>query len=586
MELNILNRVNSPKDLKRLDEEELMLLAEEIREVIIEKVSQTGGHFGPNLGMVEATIAMHYVFNSPVDKIVYDVSHQCYPHKILTGRKHGFIDPEQFGSITGYSSPRESEHDFFTVGHTSTSISLACGLAKARDVLGQKENIIAVIGDGSLSGGEAYEGLNNAAASGKNMIILVNDNDMSIAVNHGGLYKNLAELRASNGTCENNFFKSLGFDYRFVPNGHDIDALINVFSEVKDSEKPVVIHMYTLKGKGYKHSELNKEGFHYVGPFNLETGKPINQATGENYAQITDAFLCEKAKNDGKVVAITAGTPSVVGLSKFRYEFPDQFMDVGIAEEHAVALASGLASQGAKPVLGFYSSFIQRTYDQLSQDLAINHNPALILVFGGGISAADITHLGVFDIAMISNIPNIVYLAPTTKEEYLAMVEWGLEQNEHPVVVRVPGGPVISTNTPIKTDFSELNQYQKMNDGNKVAILALGSFFALGQKVQEQLKSITGSEATLINPRFASGIDEKLLTQLLANHQVVVTLEDGVLDGGFGEKISRFYADKEMKVLNYGATKEFTDRDDIKALYERYRLKEDLIIEDIKGLLK
>lgn len=586
MELNILNRVNSPKDLKALNQEDLPLLADEIRQVIIEKVSQTGGHFGPNLGMVEATIAMHYVFNSPVDKIVYDVSHQCYPHKILTGRKHGFIDPEQFKSITGYSSPRESEHDFFTVGHTSTSISLACGLAKARDVLGQKENIIAVIGDGSLSGGEAYEGLNNAAASGKNMIILVNDNDMSIAVNHGGLYKNLAELRASNGTCENNFFKSLGFDYRFVPNGHDIDALINVFSEVKDSEKPVVIHMYTLKGKGYKHSESNKEGFHYVGPFNLETGKPLHSFSGENYGQITDAFLCEKAKADSKVVAITAGTPGVVGLSQFRYEFPEQFMDVGIAEEHAVALASGLASQGAKPVLGFYSSFIQRTYDQLSQDLAINNNPALILVFGSGISGADVTHLGVFDIAFVSNIPNIVYLAPTTKEEYLAMVEWGLEQNEHPVVVRVPGGPVISTTESIKADFSELNQYRKMNDGNKVAILALGSFFALGQKVQEQLKSITGIEATLINPRFASGIDEACLTQLLANHQVVVTLEDGVLDGGFGEKISRFYADKEMKVLNYGATKEFTDRDDLKVLYERYRLREDLIVEDIKGLLE
>ena len=585
MELNILNRINSPKDLKALNQEDLPLLADEIRQVIIEKVSQTGGHFGPNLGMVEATIAMHYVFNSPVDKIVYDVSHQCYPHKILTGRKHGFIDPEQFASITGYSSPKESEHDFFTVGHTSTSISLVCGLAKARDVKGEKENIIAVIGDGSLSGGEAYEGLNNAAASGKNMIILVNDNDMSIAVNHGGLYKNLAELRQSNGTCENNFFKSLGFDYRFVTNGHDIDALINVFSEVKDTEKPVVIHMYTVKGKGYKPSESNKEGFHYVGPFNLETGKQLYSFNGENYGQIIDNFLCEKAKTDEKVIAITAGTPGVVGLNKFRYEFPEQFMDVGIAEEHAVALASGLASQGAKPVLGLYSSFIQRTYDQLSQDLAINNNPALILVFGSGISSADVTHLGVFDIALVSNIPNIVYLAPTTKEEYLAMVEWGLEQNEHPVVVRVPGGPVISTKEEVAPNFSQLNCYQKMNDGSKVAILALGSFYTLGQNVQEKLKSITGIEATLINPRFASGIDEALLTQLLANHQIIVTLEDGVLDGGFGEKISRFYADKEMKVLNYGATKEFTDREDINLLYERYRLREDLIVEDIKRLL-
>ena len=585
MEFTILNRVNSPSDLKQLSEQELVVLAKEIREVIINKVSQTGGHLGPNLGMVEATIAMHYVFNSPVDKIVYDISHQCYPHKILTGRKHGFIDANQFQSITGYTSPKESEHDFFTVGHTSTSISLACGLAKARDIKGAKENIIAVIGDGSLSGGEAYEGLNNAAASGKNMIILVNDNDMSIATNYGGLYQNLADLRQSNGNCENNFFKSLGFDYHYVADGHDIKALIDVFSKVKDTNQPVVIHMNTVKGKGYEASEMNKEAFHYVGPFDLQSGKPLSNMTKESYTQITDQFLSQKAKRDNQVIAITAGTPSTVGLSQFRYECPEQFMDVGIAEEHAVALASGLASQGAKPVLGFYSSFIQRTYDQLSQDLAINNNPALILVFGGGISSADVTHLGLFDIALTSNIPNIVYLAPTTKEEYLAMVEWGLEQNGHPVIVRVPR-EVVSTNENIIPDFSELNKYQKVIDGNKVAILALGSFYQLGSSLQEQLKNETGIEATLINPRFASGVDEELLTELLTNHEIVVTLEDGILDGGFGEKISRFYSDKSMNVLNYGATKEFTDRVNLNELYERYRLREDLMIEDIKKILK
>ena len=585
MEFTILDRVDSPSDVKQLSEQELVVLAKEIRELIINKVSQTGGHLGPNLGMVEATIAMHYVFNSPVDKIVYDISHQCYPHKILTGRKHGFIDANQFQSITGYTSPKESEHDFFTVGHTSTSISLACGLAKARDIKGAKENIIAVIGDGSLSGGEAYEGLNNAAASGKNMIILVNDNDMSIAVNYGGLYQNLAHLRQSNGNCENNFFKSLGFDYYYVAEGHDIKALIDVFSKVKDSNHPVVIHMNTVKGKGYEASEMNKEAFHYVGPFDLQSGKPLSSMTKESYTQITDQFLSQKAKRDNQVVAITAGTPSTVGLSQFRYECPEQFMDVGIAEEHAVALASALASQGAKPVLGFYSSFIQRTYDQLSQDLAINNNPALILVFGGGISSADVTHLGLFDIALTSNIPNIVYLAPTTKEEYLAMVEWGLEQNEHPVIVRVPR-EVVSTHETVNPDFSDLNKYQKVIDGNKVAILALGSFYQLGASLHKQLKNETGIEATLINPRFASGLDEELLTELLTNHEIVVTLEDGILDGGFGEKISRFYSDKSMNVLNYGATKEFTDRVNLNELYERYRLREDLMIEDIKKLLK
>lgn len=581
MGMNVLNKVNSPEDLKKLTQDELVVLADEIREVIINKVSQVGGHFGPNLGMVEATIALHYVFNSPVDKIVYDVSHQCYPHKILTGRKHGFIDPNQYRSITGYTSPKESEHDFFTIGHTSTSISLACGLAKARDIKGAKENIIAVIGDGSLSGGEAYEGLNNAAASGKNMIILVNDNEMSIAVNYGGLYQNLAELRRSKGECETNFFKALGFDYHYIEDGHDLVALIDVFSKVKDTNHPVVIHMSTVKGKGYKPAEINKEAFHYTGPFDLESGELLHKPSSENYVQITSKFLIEKAKLDAKVVAITAGTPGIFGPSHVREGYGDQLIDVGIAEEHAIALASGLASQGMKPVVGFHSSFIQRTYDQLSQDLAINNHPAVILIFNGGISGTDVTHLGVFDISLVSNIPNIVYLAPTTKEEYLAMVDWGLEQNEHPVVIRVPNR-VVSTTESIKPQFDDINRYQLVEKGHKVAILALGSFYQLGEKVLKTVKDQIGLDATLINPRFASGIDESLLTNLLVDHQLVITLEDGILDGGFGEKISRFYADKSMRVLNYGANKEFTDRVNVDELYERYRLRVDLIVEDIK----
>lgn len=385
MKLNILNKVDSPKDLKELNISDLKELASEIREVIINKVSQTGGHFGPNLGMVEATIALHYVFNSPVDKIVYDVSHQSYPHKILTGRKHGFIDPEQFNSITGYTSQLESEHDFFRVGHTSTSISLACGLAKARDIKGDKENIIAVIGDGSLSGGEALEGLNNASASGKNIIILVNDNDMSIAENYGGLYQNLAKLRETEGKSEDNFFKAFGFEYHYVK-GHDLESLIDVFTKVKDIDHPVVIHMHTIKGKGYEDAEVNKEAFHWVMPFDLKTKKPLFNFSGESYSQTTDKFLCEKASKDKTVVGITAGTPTGVGLNEFRYKCKDQFVDVGIAEEHAIALASGIASQGCKPAVSIYSSFIQRTYDQLSQDLAINNNPALIIVHGNGIN--------------------------------------------------------------------------------------------------------------------------------------------------------------------------------------------------------
>ena len=583
----VLNKINEPKDLKSLSKDELSSLANEIREILIRKVSTTGGHFGPNLGMVEATIAMHYVFNSPIDKIVYDVSHQSYTHKILTGRKNAFINPDEYKTVTGYTEPSESEHDFFIVGHTSTSVSLACGLAKARDIKGGKENIIAVIGDGSLSGGEAYEGLNNAAASRKNIIILVNDNDMSIAENYGGLYKNLELLRESNGKAENNFFKALGFEYHYIDNGNDIESLIDTFSKVKDIDHPVVIHMHTIKGKGYKDAEENKEAFHWVSPFNLETKEPVNKPSfGESYRSITEEFLMKKASEDPKVVAITAGTPSSVSLGNFRNKFKSQFIDVGIAEEHAVALASGIASQGGKPVVGFLSSFIQRTYDQLSQDLAINNNPALIMVYGGGITGGDVTHLGIFDIPLISNIPNIVYLAPTNKEEYIAMMEWGIEQEKYPVAIRVPNINVVSTGISIESDFHNINTYKKVESGKDIAIIGLGDFYHLRKKVKEKLKSEIGVNATLINPRFISGIDKKLLYELLEEHKLVITLEDGVINGGFGEKISRFYGNKNIKVLNFGADKEFTNGVSKDELYERYHLKEELIVEDIKKALE
>ena len=586
MDFNILNKINTPDDVNKLNTAELKELASDIREALLRKVSTKGGHFGPNLGMVEATIAMHYVFNSPVDKIVYDVSHQSYPHKMLTGRKNAFTNPEEYHSVTGYTSQHESEHDFFTIGHTSTSVSLACGLAKARDVKGEKGNVIAVIGDGSLSGGEAYEGLNNAAELGNNMIIVVNDNDMSIAENHGGLYKNLKLLRETKGQAENNFFKTLGLDYVFV-DGHDIEALIETFSKVKDIDHPIVVHMYTIKGKGYDKAVENKEPFHYTMPFDLETGKLLGDFSAETYISILSNFLEENARRDKKVVGITAATPSFMGLNSLRTpEFKDQYIDVGIAEEHAIALASGMASQGAKPVAVFMSSFIQRTYDQLSQDLAINNNPALIVVNAGGISGADVTHLGLFDIPLISNIPNIVYLAPTSKEEYLAMLQWGLDQQEQPVVVRTPSAEVVSTGEKIEPDFSKLNTYKKVAQGNKVAIIGLGAFFKLGQEVKKYLKETTGIDATLINPRFITGLDENMLNSLVEDHEVVITLEDGLLNGGFGEKIARFYGDKDVKVLNFGATKEFTDSVPVEELYTRYHLTKELIVDDIKSALK
>ena len=585
MKLNILNKINQPKDLKSLNILELNALANEIREVLINTISSKGGHFGPNLGFIEGTIALHYVFNSPVDKIVYDVSHQAYPHKMLTGRKDFYINKEKFKTLKGYTSQHESEHDFFTIGHTSTSISLACGLAKARDVKNETGNIIAVIGDGSLSGGEALEGLSNAGASDENIIILVNDNDMSIAENHGGLYKNLALLRETDGKAENNMFIAWGFEYHFVKDGHNIEDLIKTLTKVKDKKHPVVVHVHTIKGKGYEDAEKNRESFHYVMPFDLETKKPLFTPSSKNYGQICGDFLLEKAKKDKTIVGITAATPGFLGMNPIRKELPKQYVDVGIAEEHAIALASAMAFNGAKPVAAFASTFIQRTYDQLSHDLAINNNPATILVYGSGITGADVTHHGVFDIPLISNIPNIVYLAPTCKEEVLAMMDWAIDQTQHPVAIRIPNTEVISKGEKIEANFDELNKYKMVQKGSKVAVLGLGKFLTLGEKVVSKLKEELNINATLINPRFITGLDGQMLNNLMDNHDIVITLEDGTLDGGFGEKISRFYGSKEMKVLNFGATKEFTDGVPLAELYEKYHLTDTLIVNDIKEIL-
>lgn len=581
----LLDNIKEPKDLKGLSIEEMEKLAEEIRDAILNRVSHIGGHVGPNLGIVEVTIAMHYVFNSPIDKIVFDVSHQCYPHKILTGRKNGFLKKEEFGKVSGYTNPDESIHDIFRVGHTSTSISLACGLAKARDLKKETGNIIALIGDGSLSGGEAYEGLNNAAELNSNFIVIVNDNDMSIAPNYGGIYKNLKQLRETEGKAENNIFKALGFDYCYIKDGNNIQALIETFQKVKDTNHPIVLHINTLKGKGVDYAEINKEAWHWSVPFEIKDGtKKGNKNNNEQtYPEITATYLKNKAKEDKRLMVITPATPGVCGFTpEIRKELGEQFVDVGITEEHAMAYASGLAKNGAKPVVAISSSFIQRTYDQLSQDIAINHSSAVILVYRSGISGSDITHLGGFDIPLISNIPNIVYLAPTCKEEYLAMLEWGIEQKEHPVAIRVPNDKVIERNSKQPTNYSNMNEYQIEEQGEEIAIIALGNFYSLGKSVKDKLREEFNINATLINPRYITGIDTKVLEELKKKHKLVITLEDGILDGGFGEKITRFYGDSTMKVMNYGAKKEFTDRVPLQELYQRYHLTEELIISDIR----
>ncbi len=584
----ILDKVNTNSDIKQLSANEMNSLADEIRELIIKKVNTTGGHMGPNLGFIEPTIALHYVFNSPIDKLVFDVSHQCYAHKVLTGRKEGFTNPDLYEKYTGYTAPEESEHDLFKVGHTSTSVSLATGVAKARDLKGENYNVIAIIGDGSLSGGEALEGLDNAAALGSNIIIIVNDNEMSIAENHGGLYGNLSELRKTNGNAECNFFKSLGFEYCYVENGNNISDLVEAFKKVKDTNKPTIVHIHTLKGHGLKIAEQNKEAFHWIIPGTLDKKDDNNeqQKQTESYTSITKEFLLNKVKEDKTTCVINAATPGVFGFDKsFRDMLGKNYTDVGIAEEHAVAYASAMAKQGAKPVFCVMSSFIQRTYDQMSQDLCLNNSPLTMLVYWGGISGADATHLCSFDIPLISNIPNMVYLAPTTKEEYLAMLEYSFKQNEHPVAIRVPMGELVSTGVKDETDYSILNKYSVKEQGEKVALIGEGEFYYLAQKVKQELKDKLNINATLINPKFLTGIDKELLESLKQNHKVVVTLEDGMLDGGFGEKVTRFYGNSEMKVLNYGSKKEFTDRAPLTELYNRYRLTKEQITEDILKLI-
>lgn len=578
-----LENINGPSDVKKLTIEEMNKLAAEMRDALLKRASIHGGHFGPNFGMVEATIALHYVFESPEDKMVYDVSHQTYPHKMLTGRKDAYLYEEHYDDVSGYSNPHESEHDFFNVGHTSTSVSLACGLAKARDLKGGKGNVIAVIGDGSLSGGEAFEGLDFASELKSNLIIVVNDNDMSIAENHGGLYGNLKLLRETDGKAECNFFKAMGLDYVYVGNGNDIGALIDAFKSVKDAGKPVVVHIVTLKGKGYKPAEEDKETWHWHMPFDIKTGKPLMDFDGEDYSSVTAEYLLDKMKKDKSVVAITSATPTVMGFTADkRHEAGSQFVDVGIAEETAVALASGIAAGGGKPVYGVYSSFIQRTYDQLSQDLCINNNPATIIVYAASVYGMnDATHLGIYDIPMISNIPNLVYLAPTTKEEYLAMLEWSIEQNEHPVAIRVPGGEMISDGKKVSKDFSELNRYEITEKGSKIAIIGLGSFYGLACKAAKEIESRTGVKATLINPYYITGTDDELLESLKADHDVVITLEDGMLDGGFGEKIARFYGNSDVKVLNYGLKKEFLDRYDVNEVLKENHLTPEQIADDL-----
>ena len=592
-----IEKIQSPADLKGMDIATLNIVADEVRQAVLNRVSKHGGHIGPNLGFVEATVALHYVFNAPEDKFVFDVSHQCYPHKVLTGRAAGFLgNVDDMNAISGYSSPVECpEYDNFEVGHTSTSISLATGLQKARDVKGTKENIIAVIGDGSLSGGEAFEGLDEASELGTGIIIIVNDNEMSIAENHGGIYKNLHALRESRGECEHNWFKAWGFEYKYLEEGNDIERLIEVFRSVKDTNRPTVVHIHTEKGHGYAPAVKNKEAWHWGMPFNLDDGsRPVRNADGtvpevkpcETYPELFSDWMLSEMKKDKTLIAVTAGTPTAAGFTADkRKEAGSQHLDMGIAEEQAVAMISGMAKGGLRPVWTVYSTFIQRTYDQIAQDLCINSNPAVINVVGGGVNSMnDITHICLFDIPMLCSIPGLIYLAPTTCEEYFAMMRWAILQDKKPIAIRVPSNGVVHTTENVDEEYSYESKYKVMHEGSKVAIIAAGSFYQKGENVVRLLAD-KGIDATLVNPRYLNEVDADSLEALKTNHKLVVTLEDGCKDGGFGERIASYYGTSDMKVLVCGIKKGLYDRYDVEQLLKDNRLLDEQIVEDVLALI-
>ena len=582
-----LETITSPADIKNYTAEQRRVLAQEMRDALLKRASVHGGHFGPDFGIIEAIIALHTVFDSPTDKIVYDVSHQCYPHKMLTGRVEAYIDEDKYGEVSGYTNPEESPHDLFNVGHTSTSISLASGLAKARDLAGRRENVIALIGDGSMSGGEALEGLNVVGEMGTNFIIVFNDNDQSIAENHGSMYRKFKELRETGGTAEDNLFRAMGLDYRYVADGNDCEALIAAFSAVKDSTKPVVVHIVTQKGKGYQFAEEDPETWHYRMPFDMETGA-LKRPYTDPYQEATKAFLKEQTQTNPNIAFLAAGTMGAIGLSpKDRAELGSQYVDVGIAEEHAVAMASGLARGGARPIFGTYSTFFQRVYDQMAQDVAVNNSPAVFLSVGASIYYMnDVTHLGFFDIPLFANIPNLVFLAPASLDEYVAVLRWSVAQTTHPVMIRMPVGGYEESPYPVRTDYSALNKYQVVQEGAEVALIGAGNFAALASTATAQLEA-EGIKATVINPIFLSGLDTALLDRLKEKHRLILTLEDGILDGGFGQKIASYYGmDAAVRVRCYGLSKEFHDRYDAAELAREHHLTAEQIAADTLMALK
>lgn len=636
MTAGILSSIHTPADVHALSAQQLRALCLEIRATLLDYGKQHGGHIGSNLGVVELTVALHRVFDSPRDRFIFDVSHQSYVHKMLTGRAEAYLDQSRFDEVTGFTNPLESEHDSFVLGHTGTSISLACGLAKTRDMqrgaAGESTigNVIAIIGDGSLSSAIAFEGLNNAAEQGGNLIIIVNDNEMSIAEDFGGMYGQLAKLRTSNGMAELNLFKAFGLDYRYVEQGNDVDALVEVLNEVKDIDHPIVVHIHTTKGLGFNdetEADNGSDGCNQTNPQphagqceanhwqdpEASLGKPLDAR--KYYGEMAMASLERRFDNEPGLVVISPATPGSNGITRdFRERAGAHYVDTGITEEHAAAFAAGIARAGGRPVLATSATFFQRTFDQLQQELALNHVPATLLIFGAGISGADNTHSGTFDMTMFANVPDVTCLAPASGEQMLDMLAWATGPSEHGVVaIRMPGEQILALERAADMAFDPLQRaeehdpavniagacpfvrYQIVQPGRDVAILGLGNTMPLAAEITSALaendEEHAAITATLVDALQYSTMDAELLAMLADGHRLVVTLEDGQLEGGWGEKVTAFYANSSntkashVRVLNFGAAKEFTDRVPLGELNERYGLTSETIVSRIRGIL-
>ncbi|WP_455237437.1 1-deoxy-D-xylulose-5-phosphate synthase [Veillonella sp.] len=580
-----LTNIQIPSDLRDCSIAELEVIAQHIRNLIIHRTSHIGGHIGSSLGATDIIVALHHVFGTDNAQFVFDISHQSYAHKILTGRHQGFIDENQFHTVSGYSNPDESTHDPFHLGHSSTSLSLACGLMIGRDLQHGTHPIIAMIGDGALSGGEAYEALNHLATMSSQCLIIINDNDQSIAENHGGLYKHLQQLRETNGESSNNIFKALGFSYRYVDDGNSLEPLIHALKNCKDETTPTVLHIHTTKGYGYDKAISNPEGFHNPSGFDIDTGETKKRYTN-SYESIVAKQLIETLDQNKAACIVTAATPGGFCLTKdIREKLGAQYIDVGIAEEHATTLLAGIAHNGGTPILPIYSTFLQRAYDQIINDLCINNSNALILVYRASIYGnKDMTHLGFNDITMLGNMPNLMYLAPTTVEELESSIRYGLEHHNHPIAIRIPVGTPINDTAQSNTIDKPVTSYDITQSGNTIAIIGVGNFYHKAVELSYAIREATHMSPTIVKPLCISSLDTHTLNELTKDHHIVITLEDGELEGGYGQKIASYYGKTSMKVLNYGISKQFYDRYKPEDVLQQNHLDFEHILDDIRNV--